>query len=919
MIKRFLASISILAMFALVLPTQVLAVGTQDLITKLDLTVPLTGATIDKFDPSVSGQVLKITPTFDSATIGSSSTGYVKVVQVNGATKTDIKTLATWTTAALPSSVPDWDGKCGTVICPSGSYEVEAKVEYTDGSSVLQSDTEIAAFTIDTFGFVTAETTVSTSSSDTDTVFDPADSAGNEDLLVKYSLKSTPSNVTIQIKDALSQVVKTSTFSTINGTLTWDGLSSSKLVLPGTYTAVLTASKSGATTVTTTKTFDVTYSNNGKGEIQNFKVVPDSFDPDNEDAAIEFKNTADSDITVEIQDASGTVLRSFDGYKNDNFNAGDLHSIVWDGKTTGGSDISLGSYKVVVVTRNNFGVVASNQVVTVNNSAGTILTSNAHISDISFSPSSKFKPSVDEDLRIRYDVKQDLDSLKIYAIRGSDKIELLDEDNIDKESNIEIFWDGTDDDDEYAAAGSWKIQFESKVDSTELKAAKSITVQYDKPNIDELVLSKSKFDNDIGEFTSIMFKVDEDATVNIKVMLDNVEDEDIEEDMDVEKDKWYAVTWDGGGYDYEDDLDIKLIAQNKANEDIYDSEKISVDLAEDTVTSSKSNVTQDYISPTVTDGYEEMEIGYEIEDDANVAITIQKGSSSSGSKVIELLNISDQESGSHVITWDGKDKSGNKLSDGFYTYKIVSYKSSSDTETGLFVVGKVGDEGSSSVSTGSGSSSNGGDNVGNGVVVDGGNDNGGDIAPPTSSTCSGFADVSASSTNCAAISWVKSEGVFQGYGNGTFGEYQPINRAEALKVIMEALSVGPSATSTNLGFKDVQIGAWYMAYINSAKNIGIFQGDAGKGTARPDEKVNRAEILKLMFETLNKTSGFAVSECGFAYTDVAQDAWYHKYVCGSKQFSLFGLPDGLNFMANSYATRAEVAQMFYKLHLAGLI
>jgi len=811
----------------------------------------------------------------------------------------------------------EWNGKddAGNVLA-NKEYTIRVQTRKTAIDAVLDAKTIKA--TVNTPSTVTlTEFTVSTSTTSGDTIFDPAPSAGNELLTVKYTLTKAADNVSVTVVDSANKLIKTIiTSSNISETQSWNGIiPSSKLLLPGTYKVKINATKAGENPVTDEKTFTVVYSNSGKGEIQNFQVLPVTFDPDVEDAVIEFKNSADTDITVEIQNAAGEVLKTFSGYQNDNFNAGDTHSIVWNGKNTSGIDVSLGSYKVVVITRNAFGVVVAEAPITVNNSGGSISTSNSHINDIYFSPSTKFRPAEDDELLIRFDVLKDIDELKIYAIRGADKIELFNETDIAKENNIEVFWDGTDDNDDYASQGSWKIQFESKLDSTELKAAKSINVEYTKPNIDDLELSKTKFDNDIGEFTSIMFRVDEPSIITIKVLVDGSEDENVVEDMDVEKDKWYSVNWDGGSYDYEDNLDLKLIAANIANDQIYDTEKISVDLAEDTISSSKSNVTVDYITPAVTDGYEAMDISYDLEDTADLKVTIHKGKSSTGSEVASLLNINDQDSGSHTLSWDGKDKNGNKLSDGFYTYKIVSYLSGTETETGLFVVGKVGDVEGSGSTGGSGSGSGGG--TGPGVVIDGGNND--DIAPPSLDLCAGFSDVLASSPNCAAISWVKSSGVFQGYGNGTFGEFQPINRAEVLKVIMEALGLGAIPTNDNLGFKDVQVGAWYMAYLNTAKTIGIFQGDAGKGTARPSDSVNRAEVLKLMFETLKQTTGFEPTYCSFAYTDVAQNDWFYKYVCGSKQFTLFSLPDGLNFMPSAYTNRAEVAQMFYKLHLTGLI
>ncbi|MEK7085747.1 MAG: FlgD immunoglobulin-like domain containing protein, partial [Patescibacteria group bacterium] len=459
---------------------------------------------------------------------------------------------------------------------------------------------------------------------------------------------------------------------------------------------------------------------------------PDTFQPEIQHAVIEFKNSKDTNITVEIQNpANNDIVRTFSGYQDDNYSENTPHSIAWNGKDSSNNYVSLSTYKAVVVTKNDYGVVVSEKNIIVNNSGGSISESNAHISGISFSPSSTFEPATDDELRIQFDAEVNLDSLKVHAVRGSTKIELFNETDIEEENNLEINWNGQDDDDEYVAKGSWKIQFESKVGSTTLLAAKSITVDYEKPVIDDLYISKNKFDPDKGEFIYVVFRVDLASEVTLKVLEGNDEQDNLVEDMEVEADKWYAVLWDGENYNYDDDIDIKLIAQNVANHDVFDSKKISVDLAEDKVSGSKSNITQDYIEPVLTDGNASMTIYYNLEDTADLTVTIHKGESGSGSKVIQLAAIDEQESGSHSISWDGKDSNGKKLSSGIYSYKIVSgTNSGTDTETGLFFVGTVGDtEGGSGSSSGSSNVSGGGSTSPN-VIVDGGSADVSDNEPP---------------------------------------------------------------------------------------------------------------------------------------------------------------------------------------------
>jgi len=805
-----------------------------------------------------------------------------------------------------------WNGKdsSGNVL-PNKQYTIRTSTKQTASGSDI--DNQYLPVTIN------APTTLSlTTFTSTPTLngasFDPSTSGNHEILTTAYTLAAPADSVQIEIKDSLNTVMKSFTAGTTEkttGTSQWDGQYAGHLVEPGTYTVTLTAAKSGEPNLVQSKTITVAYNNSSKPAFDSVAVTPVSFDPDVEDAIIAFRNTKDSDLTVEIR--SGTsVIRTFSAYTRDSFNANQTHSISWNGKNDSGSDVSLGAYNVVIIGENAYGVTKEQKTVTVDNSGGSVSSSNAHISDVSFSPSSKFEPAKDGEMTVKFDVDQDLDSLVVDAVRGTKTIELYNETGVSKENNVEVTWDGADDNGDYADAGSWRIMLKSKKGSTSLVASKSIEVAYDKPSISDLYVSKDKIDNDIGEKTNVLFRLKNDAKVDLIVMKGGSEDDTIEEGMDVVKNTWYSVEWDGGSYDYSDTVAIKLVAKNTVNDNVYDSAKVTVDLAEETDSSSKSNVTNDYITPPVTNGNEEMTLSFDLETTADVTVTIMKGKSASGTVISTLLNnVQDMEGGHHDLVWDGKDKNGKTLAKDFYTYKIVSKAPSTETETGMFVVGTVGDVTSSSSSSSS-SSSNSGVSPNVTIVTGNGTDTTPNTTTPTTTAndCGGFSDAKAASQYCAAIKWVSENGIFSGYSDGTFKPFQTINRAELLKVVIEAFGLNLEADDgTTLGFKDIEKGAWYMKYIKTAKNKGIFSGDKGKGTARPDAIINRAEALKLIFEAA-KASGVTFTTDGSNYSDVKAGVWYEMYASLANKFGLF---DGSNLYPENLMSRGEVAQALYRL------
>ncbi|MFH1534029.1 MAG: FlgD immunoglobulin-like domain containing protein [Nitrospirota bacterium] len=900
MLKRLFTGITIAAIMAVLLSATSLAA--TDYIQGFDVTV--NGSSASTFFPD-GGQTALASFTLDQ-------TADIYAIAWDASFQI-VATFADYVPTAAGTVPYTWYGTVGNVSggtpLADGTYQV---LVYARVGGVIV-DFGYKDMTIDSSG-VTAFTLNSfTATASGGGNFDPAPSGDFETMDLSYSLSQTADSVAVIIKDSDGKSLKT--FSATNSSsdiFVWDGEYVANLVDPGTYTVEFSAIKSGYSSIADTEYITVEYNSSDKPTITNFSVSPDSFDPDFEDTEIKFTNSKSADIVVEIQNSDGTEVRDFSGYERDNYVSGESHTVVWNGENNSSSDVSVGTYVVYVRVSNNYGVSTVTSNVSVDDSLGDIDNSNSHIGGISFSPSSNFEPAVDDELEIEFDVKKDLDELQIYAVRGSTEIELYDESNVDEEDNVQVFWDGTDDDDEYAADGTWTIIFRSKEGSTDLEAGKVIDIDYEKPQIDDLLLSKEKFDNDLGEFTYVIFRVDVDAEVDIFVMEGGDEDDDIIEGLEVEGDKWYAVEWDGGSYDYDNDLDIKVVAKNIANDNVYDSDTVSVDLAEDEVSSSKSNVTEDYVSPVLTDGTEYMSLFYDLEEDADVVITIHKGTSTSGAEQIELLDIDNQDGGSHEILWDGKDDDGDKLAKGVYTYKIVSKLSSTETESGHFVVGEVGDiDGGATGSSSDDSNSN---NVPDNVIVDGNENTGG-----TSSgvSCAGYTDVTVSSPYCDAIEWTTNERIFLGYSDNTFQPNDPINRVELLKVVLEAYNASIlTDDGTNMGFIDVIVGSWYMPYIRTGKTLGVFHGDVGYYTARPGDTVNRAEALKIIFETLDAQRGYNLGFCTDNYEDVPSYAWYYDYACEANKYSLFV---GSSLFPSLKSTRGEIAELLYKLHNAGAI
>ena len=87
--------------------------------------------------------------------------------------------------------------------------------------------------------------------------------------------------------------------------------------------------------------------------------------------------------------------------------------------------------------------------------------------------------------------------------------------------------------------------------------------------------------------------------------------------------------------------------------------------------------------------------------------------------------------------------------------------------------------------------------------------------------------------------------------NPSFRPNEPISRAEALKLILNAAWV-VVGTPTSSSFTDVPLDSWMVRYTERAKNLGIVHGQEINGLLyfRPADNITRAESAKIIMKTL---------------------------------------------------------------------
>jgi len=117
-----------------------------------------------------------------------------------------------------------------------------------------------------------------------------------------------------------------------------------------------------------------------------------------------------------------------------------------------------------------------------------------------------------------------------------------------------------------------------------------------------------------------------------------------------------------------------------------------------------------------------------------------------------------------------------------------------------------------------------------------------------STTALAFSDVSDGHPNEQAIDYLARHNVIAGYPDGTFQPSGKINRAELIKIVTGARGTDPAYSQYHECFNDVWWD-WYARYVCYAKQQNWI-GGYSDWTFRPGNYVNRAEAAKIILNAL---------------------------------------------------------------------
>ncbi|MBD3360401.1 SH3 domain-containing protein [Candidatus Peregrinibacteria bacterium] len=149
-----------------------------------------------------------------------------------------------------------------------------------------------------------------------------------------------------------------------------------------------------------------------------------------------------------------------------------------------------------------------------------------------------------------------------------------------------------------------------------------------------------------------------------------------------------------------------------------------------------------------------------------------------------------------------------------------------------------------------------------------------------------------------AIWYIYENGIVDGYPDGSYKPNTTINRAELLKIIVEAVYENDEFNSyqNENCFSDVPPGEWFTNYVCFGKAMGIVEG-YGDGTFRPAREINFVEALKIAMNT-------------FGYDYEETDPWYKGFVDTASKNNF--IPLDVDYFGEQYS-RGQMAEMITRI------
>lgn len=169
-----------------------------------------------------------------------------------------------------------------------------------------------------------------------------------------------------------------------------------------------------------------------------------------------------------------------------------------------------------------------------------------------------------------------------------------------------------------------------------------------------------------------------------------------------------------------------------------------------------------------------------------------------------------------------------------------------------------------------------------------------------------YTDVSPNAWYYASVEYVSSNGIMNGYSDGTFGPDRRLSRAQLAQLLYN-LEGRPEAAAAR--YTDTEDGAWYESAVSWATEAGILTGYAD-GSIRPNASITRQQLAAMLYRYARYTNRDVSLRADLTgYTDAAQISPYALEAMQWANAAGIIQGSGEALLPGSTATRAQTAAM----------
>ena len=157
-------------------------------------------------------------------------------------------------------------------------------------------------------------------------------------------------------------------------------------------------------------------------------------------------------------------------------------------------------------------------------------------------------------------------------------------------------------------------------------------------------------------------------------------------------------------------------------------------------------------------------------------------------------------------------------------------------------------------------------------------------------------------------------GVIDGNPDGSFRPDNPLNRAELVKLLIEATVTdfeSVKASYDTVCFPDIRKGEWYTPYVCYSKAAEIVEGYPDN-TFRPGQNISKVEAVKVILESYNMEIPKTASKNIFSDTDINE--WYAPYLETAHDLNFLEEKEGDNFYPGANILRGAVSHIIYEAY-----